>query len=41
MKKDDFFFQYQYDYELDARLKKRQGWMISWQVDFLQLLREW
>ena len=25
MKKDDFFFQYQYDYELDARLKKRQG----------------
>ena len=24
MKKDDFFFQYQYDYELDARLKNRQ-----------------
>ena len=28
MKKDDFFFQYQYDYELDARLKKRQEWML-------------
>ena len=24
MKKDDFFFQYQYDYELGARLKNRQ-----------------
>ena len=24
MKKDDFFFHYQYDYELDARLKNRQ-----------------
>ena len=24
MKKDDFFFQYQYDHELDARLKNRQ-----------------
>ena len=27
MKKDDFFFQYKYDYELSARLKKRHGWM--------------
>ena len=24
MKKDDFFFQYKYDYELSARLKNRQ-----------------
>ena len=28
MKKDDFFFQYQYDHELDARLKKQQEWML-------------
>ena len=28
MKKDDFFSQYQYDHELDARLKKRQEWML-------------
>lgn len=27
MKKDNFFFQYKYDYKLDARLKKRQGWI--------------
>ena len=32
MKKDDFFFQYQYDYELDARLKNRQERMLhSWE----------
>lgn len=27
MKKDDFFFQYQYDHELSARLKNRQDRM--------------
>ena len=27
MKKDDFFFQYQYDNELSARLKNRQAWL--------------
>ena len=27
MKKDDFFFQYKYDYDLDARLKNRQELM--------------
>ena len=27
MKKDDFFFQYQYDHELSTRLKNRQGGM--------------
>ena len=31
MKKDDFFFQYQYDHELSARLKNRQERMLhSW-----------
>ena len=28
MKKDDFFSQHQYDYELDARLKNRQERML-------------
>ena len=33
MKKDDFFFQYQYDHELDARLKNRQARMLHyWKI---------
>ncbi len=33
MKKDDFFFQYQYDHELMTRLKNRQEWMLHhWKI---------